>query len=323
MMNKIIEKIRQLTPSDKIRVLGLRGHAKASEKYVDVEFSYPKDNFGWEGSIPYYYRRTGLFLETPEEIAELIKDAYSSLARENRKKWAKEERRLWNEKHKAKKVTKVFFDQILNLQWNCVNCDLPKNPNWARRIQKIKEMGYLIATERRRCNRCKENRTHILLIPFGRGSETGYEVWSQKLRKRIVNVLNKIDVYENKRASSANALIPDHKFPEIRWDESTKAENPDDMSEEEIQRKFQLLDNRRNLQKREVCRRCYQTNKRGFAFGIKYFYKGSENWPKGIPKRGKAAEKGCVGCPWYDLAKWRESLNKRLKAKHQNGRALL
>ena len=24
---------------------------------------------------------------------------------------------------------------------------------------------------------------------------------------------------------------------------------------------------------------------------------------------GKAAEKGCIGCPWYDIARWREELN--------------
>ena len=57
-------------------------------------------------------------------------------------------------------------------------------------------------------------------------------------------------------------LIPDHKFPEIRWDADTKGENSDNMSVEEIVSKFQLLDNQRNLQKREVCRACFQTNKR-------------------------------------------------------------
>lgn len=44
-------------------------------------------------------------------------------------------------------------------------------------------------------------------------------------------------------------------------------------------------------------------------FGIKYFYAGDENWNKHIPKIGKEAEKGCIGCAWYDIATWRKSLN--------------
>jgi hypothetical protein len=84
------------------------------------------------------------------------------------------------------------------------------------------------------------------------------------------------------------------------------------MDDEVIRKKFQLLDNQRNLQKREACRRCYQTNKRGTVFGIKYYYQGNENWPRGVPKRGKEAERGCIGCPWYDLQKWRKSLNQKV-----------
>jgi hypothetical protein len=88
------------------------------------------------------------------------------------------------------------------------------------------------------------------------------------------------------------------------------------MTEQEIKNKFQLLDNQRNQQKREVCRKCFQTNKRGTIFGINYFYEGDENWQtnfinqnKEVVKIGKDAELGCVGCGWYDIQKWRESLN--------------
>lgn len=41
-----------------IRVLGERKHSKASEKYVDVIFTYG-DGSKWEGSVPIEYRRTG------------------------------------------------------------------------------------------------------------------------------------------------------------------------------------------------------------------------------------------------------------------------
>ena len=143
-----------------------------------------------------------------------------------------------------------------------------------------------------------------------RGSETGYETWSPVLRKKILKVLNNVDVYECRQAAS---LLPDHKFPEIRWDEKTREQNPDDMSEEEIKAKFQLLSNQRNQQKREVCRNCFQTGKRGTPFNVKFFHIGDENWPSKVPARGKGAEIGCHGCGWYDMQKWRDELNKRLE----------
>ena len=40
---------------------------------------------------------------------------------------------------------------------------------------------------------------------------------------------------------------------------------------------------------------------------------GDENWDKTIPTKGKAAEKGCHGCPWYDIEEWRKQLLSRLK----------
>ena len=137
----------------------------------------------------------------------------------------------------------------------------------------------------------------------------GYETFSPSLRKKILETLNYYDSYEGKKGSH---LLPDHKFPEIRWDEHTKAENPDDMTETDIKEKFQLLTNQRNLQKREVCRRCYHTNERGYPFGIKFFYEGTEKWDENIPKRGKAAEEGCKGCGWYDMGKWRSVLTESL-----------
>ena len=73
----------------------------------------------------------------------------------------------------------------------------------------------------------------------------------------MIRLLGEINAFEAKRTSK-KALIPDHKFSEIRWDEDTGEENTMEMSDEEIVRKFQLLDNQRNLQKREICRRCFQ-----------------------------------------------------------------
>ncbi|MDR2658404.1 MAG: hypothetical protein LBC27_00225 [Spirochaetaceae bacterium] len=107
--------------------------------------------------------------------------------------------------------------------------------------------------------------------------------------------------------------MPDHKFPEIRWDDETRRGSLEGLSDTEIKNDFQLLTNQRNQQKREICRNCYQTGKRGMIYGIPYFYRGDATWDKDIPQRGKEAEKGCIGCAWYDIEYWRQELIKRLK----------
>jgi hypothetical protein len=128
-----------------------------------------------------------------------------------------------------------------------------------------------------------------------------------------LKVLGAYDAYENERRPS-RYLIPDHKFPEISWDEHTKQDDISNLTDDEIRKKFQLLDNQRNLQKRESNRKTFQTGDRGTIYGIKYYYQGDERWPSGVPKTGNDAEKGWIGSPWYDISAWRNSLNKKLDA---------
>ena len=227
--------------------------------------------------------------------------------------WKREQKDWWSKEKSNATVTRDIFNMLEPCKWICSRCGLPENNNFARRIQDLKEMGYTIATDTKRyCSDCKKNNTHLMIIPLKRGisAGNGYETWSPTLRKRIIDVLGKVDVYEDRLNGNC---LPDHKFSEIRWDEATKSDNPDTMTDDEIKAKFQLLTNQRNQQKREVCRICYQTGKRGTIFGIPFFYKGNENWDENIPKKGKTAEKGCEGCPWYDIDKWRKELIKKLK----------
>lgn len=283
-------------------------HLKASEEYVHVEFSYKGGS--WDGWVPVEYRRTGISIK-PDETDRLIvylNKVYEQMDPVNFNDWLAKQEKFWAEEKPKASITKAFFDSLIKGGWQCVECTLPQNPNWARRIQELKECGYTIATDiNRYCPRCKANKTHLILLPIERGhiDGNGYETWSLALRKRIICILGGIDAYEG---VSSTHVLPDHKFSEIRWDENTKNENPDAMSDDEIRAKFQLLTNQRNQQKREVCRACFQTGKRGILFGIPYFYEGSESWDPSIPKKGKEAEKGCVGCPWYDIQAWREHL---------------
>lgn len=308
--------------SDYIKILDKtrKQHSKASEEYIEVKFTYPECNREMIEWIPVEYRRTGVSVKTEDELWTLLNETYEQMNPKNYDSWLEDQERFWAEEKPKAKVTKSFFDALKDGKWKCVESDLPSNPNWARRVQDLKEMGYTLATNTSKyCEECKANKTHLMLLPIPRGNiqGNGYEVWSPKLRKRILKVLDEIDVYENKVNKHA---LPDHKFSEIRWDENTKEDNLDHMTDQEIKDKFQLLTNQRNQQKREVCRTCYQTDKRGKIFDIPFYYEGNEDWDPNIPKKGKDAESGCVGCGWYDVQKWREELTKLIIEFEERGR---
>ena len=293
-------------------------HTKASEAYVHVKFEYADRT--WDGWVPVEYRRTGVSIKSNEtdKLFQYLNWVYAQMDPANFPSWLEKQETFWREEKPSATTTKAFFNSLIKGGWQCVECTLPKNPNWARRIQDLKEFGYTIATDTKRyCPVCGENKTHLILLPIQRGAAkgNGYETWSPALRKRIIRLLGSIDVYEG--TLSAHCL-PDHKFSEIRWDENTKAENPDTMSDAEIRAKFQLLTNQRNQQKREVCRNCFQTGQRGIIYGIPFYYAGGKTWDETIPQKGKDAERGCIGCPWYDIAEWRKKLMEQLQ-KAENG----
>lgn len=287
-------------------------NTKASEEYVHVKFKYPDIGKEWDGWVPVEYRRTGVSIPVTDRDAleKHLNNIYVQMHPSKYSAWVTEQDKFWDTTRSVE--TKNIFNILKDGKWHCRNCQI-NNANFARRIQDIKEMGYTVSTHiNYHCPICRNNRsTRLLLLPINRVQlvGNGYETWSPDLRKRIIRVLGGIDVYEN--TPNKNCL-PDHKFSEIRWDDDTKAENPDTMTDEEIRDKFQLLTNQRNQQKREVCRKCFQTGNRGTIYGISYFYEGGSTWDTEIPTKGKAAEKGCIGCPWYDIARWREELKRMI-----------
>ncbi len=310
MKNRVIQK-----DDVDITVLGIRHHHKASESYVDVIFNYSGIRLSW--SIPIEYRRTGTHLAdaTQEELDDYLVQVYQQCRPSTWSGWRTAQSAFWATKNRAD-VTKEFFDALSkDFAWCSVSSELPPNPNWARRTQELKEFGYSIATDTNRLDKKTGRKcTHLLLLPLPRGGISGYETWSPQLRDRIIATLRCHDAFEGK-VGRKEGLLPDHKFPEIRWDENTRRESLETLTEEDIRRDFQLLNNQRNQQKREVCRNCFQTGFRGTPFGIRFFYAGDERWPENVPKVGKQAEIGCVGCGWYDLEKWREELNKRTSSR--------
>lgn len=134
------------------------------------------------------------------------------------------------------------------------------------------------------------------------------------LAKKIRAHYGNVDSIEQ-RGRPVHELVIDHRFPMIRWGGTEPKLSPD-MSEAEIGRKFQLLkfdgSGNHNLLKSRACEICYKTGQRGTPCGIRFFYGGGATWPEAAPASGSDAEKGCVGCGWYDFATWREALNLKL-----------
>lgn len=305
----MIEEINKLLKNSGIETFELRENKQACEKYIYTRFKQDSDK--WiDTMVPYVYRRSGLYMDTPEEIAEYLKSIKSYFLEDYINKWCTEQ--ISN--IEGKDYIYTNFLRILLKESKCreiVQDRFPQNNNRQKIFQKIKDRGFVISILR---GRKKENggKTRYWLLPIPLAQGTIYETMSEEFTNYVKRTLGNIDAYDNRWM---DGLIPDHKFSEIRWDVNTPEKNSTDMSEEKIKAKFQLLTTQRNQQKREVCRNCYRTGERGTIFGIKFFYEGTEKWNPAIPQRGKDAELGCKGCPWYDINKWREKLQEKINLK--------
>ncbi len=174
-----------------------------------------------------------------------------------------------------------------------------------------KRDGLEIESENRFCNTCntitRQDRWtggFIEAIPVGS--------FPAKFSEKVFKIFNYKDVVEMTKRPSSHLTI-DHKLPRLRWD--TKAEkfqnNYTGMTEQDIRKHFQLLKKSNgavshNLLKSRACEKCYKTGRRGTPFNIRFFYKGDVLWEPSNKKESS----GCIGCGWYDFAKWRNSLNK-------------
>ena len=205
-------------------------HSKASEEFVEVVFEYPNST-RYEWSIPIKYPRAGLELEEKEHIEAHISDAFAMAHPDNHAEWRAEQARYWAGSKAP--VTKPIFDILSkDFAWHSYG-EMSTSSNPARRIQDLKEMGYTVSTRR-----IQGRGYEFMLLPLPRHGESGYEWWSGALRNRIVRALKGIDAYEG-RPGNVKALLPDHKFPEARWDAETRRESLDHLSDIEIRRDFQ------------------------------------------------------------------------------------
>ena len=218
---------------------------------------------------------------------------------------------------KKETLKNEFLKTLIDNETVCSPCKFSKTDNPQKVIQFLRDDGYVISTHRAiYCNECNKKTVHYILTPVLSTEKTNYETIPDKLKIKICKTFNYTDAYSGIKNPSASSFIPDHKFPEDRWDKCTATANDEDMSQEEIRAKFQLLTTQINLHKQKQCAKCITSGKRGYPYGIKFYYEGDENWNPKYPKKGTQAEQGCVGCGWYDLLKWKEELNKKLSEEH-------
>ena len=139
-MEMDLNKLNQLLQDRNIFVLEEIHNGKSSESYVRTTFV--QDNrFKWETVVPYYIRRSGLFIETEEDLAEYLVKIKPFFTRQSMKKWEQTERAKWVQSNAD--VTKEFFFVLLSFK---EETEFPANDNPARRIQDIKDAGYTVAS---------------------------------------------------------------------------------------------------------------------------------------------------------------------------------
>ena len=223
---------------------------------------------------------------------------------------------------KAPKIRGVF-SILKDGEWHCRECEY-------RHLQIVqiagsggiqglkrgtnKRPGIVIESGYHLCKTCEKRTRQDKWNGQFKGAVQGSSM-PQAFARRVIDVLGGKDVVEGTKRP-ANQLTIDHKLPMVRWSPDVAGVQTayGDIADAEIQERFQLLKKSNgsvshNMLKSRSCERCFTNDKRGKPFGIDFFYAGGPDWE---PSR-KDDPTGCVGCGWYDFAKWRKELNRTLK----------
>lgn len=295
-----------------IRINTLFNIAKMEDVYLSVRFRY--QGVIWNGAVPIRAKYQGVNVPlTQADVFDWVQTCYDALNPAKYLVWQNQQNQFWQNKNSED--TKLVFDALNGTdnttRWLCRKCGpVPAvNPQPASRIRSLKQMGYHIATMQLECSSCGNKQYFDLLIRLPRHAADNQKRFSisKALRDRILQILPNVDcVFET--PLEEKACIIDHKFPSSRW-VNGETINYTTMPEADIRKKFQILSNQMNLQKERYCQRCVLEGKRGDFFGIEWYYEGTNQWAG----TSKADEGGCVGCPWYDIRRWKSEFNKHLK----------
>lgn len=320
--------MNELAVNDKIKLvvddenkLLLRGDKNSSTTCVAIEAFFKYDNQIYKKYIPFYfgsyYQNMECWIEIEEEIVLKFEDLnYAEDIRKNIidfynisdpiivKKWInKQKSKLRGKNDKTSK----FLRKLLNNPDKGVTY---KNSYQSQGlVRSLRQKGYCILTY------LENGTTYNMLIPgfMMEGKES--ETISPEARKRILKYYNYTDALSGNKYQKYD-LIVEHKFPEVRWG-NKKAENNDNLTDEQIKEKFQVFTKQNNLIKESACKKCRKYRIRQYPLNINFFYEGTEEWELEI-EDGIEAELGCEGCGWYDTIKWKNALQKILEKGVEN-----
>ncbi len=292
-----------------IKNLGEFTPSKTHDRYVEVEIKLGKRSI--VTAIPKTIEYQGLKL-SDEVFEATLNEKCNEIINLDIDKWKKNSDTYWSNRIKGQtyKVLQALYSGV----WECRVCGPTKNASnhSAARIRDLKKCGYILASKNKKCKFCRKSTMHDVLVMLERNANRFVHdnklraAMSEKLKNKIKITLHNIEVCFNNEAPN-NELLIDHKFPSQRW-LNLETANSETMNDDEIRRKFQLLSNRSNMQKSRQCDRCVTDGNRGDFFGIRWYFEGSEKWEKAR----KDDEKGCIGCPWHDLAEWKKRLMDKL-----------
>jgi len=199
-----------------------------------------------------------------------------------------------------------IFTILSDGEWHCGKHELPGTQP-AKAIQVIRQHGFEIQNKTFFCEHCKDKTVHRrLMSTLPQSTSFIRQQFSPKFRKRI------LDIYQSKEAITQRKMADtqleiDHRFPQIRWNADEVLD--ENMSDDEIKKRYQLLTREHNLWKSRYCENCIKTGYRGTFIGINFFYAGNAKWDTSVAQDDP---KGCYGCFWYDPDEWRTRLNELL-----------
>lgn len=275
--------------------------SKTDCKFLTVKFKYSNSK-AWDGCFPIYYPPMSIQFDE-NDVEQHLLDAYGQLSPDSIKENIRNTKDRWPKATNSE--TYKVFESLLSGVWECRSCGAGKiNDQPAARIRDIKKNGFIVATQSRYCRNCNKKQYHDILLVFAISSEARPEFRKpipHAMKEKIIRVLGSKDVFFDAIRPS-NEFVIDHKFPSQRW-EGPESDN-NQLTDQEIKNKFQLLTNQSNMLKSRLCDDCCKTNQRPSFLGIKWFYFGTEDWQVST-KNGS----GCYGCPWFDLEEWKQRIN--------------
>lgn len=183
------------------------------------------------------------------ELFDYINECIIRLSKQNIENWQRAHLSKLCDKVNLSKTEDLLKRLLLNNEvcYKCYNKEI-SNPNPQKNIQSLRDKGYIICTLQKYCEKCNEKVTTYSLTPVISCLNQEYETIPEALKKRICELLDFRDSYTGIENREISSHIPDHKFPEDRWDENTP-ETTINMTDDEIKSKFQLLSVQTNLQK--------------------------------------------------------------------------